>query len=200
MDRRSSQGTIDEEIPESKLQTPVEPKTTRTKDPMAFSSILSSTEPEPSAPAPHATQAAKPLKSSSHMSNGDAKPAAAAPRKSSSKVISSPKDYPIPPKRLVKAEIEPPANKSVANGKLKPGATSDKENEKVKREVAKIDAMELSDIESPEFDAAKQKHSQAAQKRQQTIEDAEGAKRKVMKSAPTLLKLFWLITASVAAL
>ena len=57
--------------------------------------------------------------------------------------------------------------------------TSDKENERVKKEIAKIDAMPLSPIELPEYEAEKQKHAKSSQKRQRDVETGEEAKRKV---------------------
>lgn len=67
----------------------------------------------------------------------------------------------------------------VGGSKLKPGLTSDKENERVKKEIAKIDAMEMSDVETSEFEAAKQEHVQLSQKRQRDVEVGEIIKRKV---------------------
>ena len=86
-------------------------------------------------------------------------------------------------KRAVKAELEHPApTKSFGSSKAKPGtATSDKENEKVKKEMTKIDAMDLSDIESPEWETAKQKHAQSSLKRQRDVEEGENVKRKVSR-------------------
>jgi len=180
MDRRSSQGTIDEEIAETK---PSEPKTSRTTDPMAFSSILSNTEPDPAVSAPPPMPASNHFIDTSHASNGDARPSTTALRKSASRAISSPKDHQGPTKQSVKAEFEPSTSmKSLGNSRPKPGTTSDKENEKVKKEMARIDAMGLSDIELPEFEVAKQRHVMSSQKRQQGVEDVENHKRKVRSS------------------
>ena len=57
--------------------------------------------------------------------------------------------------------------------------TSDKENEKVKKEMAKIDAAPLSPVELPAYEADKQKHAKSAQKRQRDVEHGEEIKRKV---------------------
>ena len=87
----------------------------------------------------------------------------------------------MPTKRPVKAEADVLSQlKSSGLGKPKPGsATSDKENEKVKKEKARIDAMDLSDIDSPEWEIAKQQHAQLSQKRQRDVEAIEDVKRKV---------------------
>ena len=63
--------------------------------------------------------------------------------------------------------------------------TSDKENERVKKEMAKIDAMPLSPIELPEYEAEKKKHAKSSQKRQRDVETNEEAKRKVSRPIST---------------
>lgn len=179
MDRPSSQGTIDED--DSQIRAKEEPKATRTENPMSFSSILSSNVPDPPKSTPRSTPASKPLKSSSSTTNGDVKPSRAAPRKSGPKRTASPKGYLAPTKNITKAEPQllPPA-KSLGSSKLKPGpTTSDKENEKVKKEMAKIDATPLSPIDIPEYEADKQKHAKSSLKRQRDVEHGEEVKRKV---------------------
>lgn len=56
---------------------------------------------------------------------------------------------------------------------------SDKENARVQKELARIDAMELSDIENPEWELAKQDFIRASKKRLLEVAQAEGNKRKV---------------------
>ena len=56
---------------------------------------------------------------------------------------------------------------------------SEKENEQVKAEMAKIEAMDWSDLETPEYDAAKLVFTQSRTKRQLDVEAAELPKRKV---------------------
>lgn len=180
MDRPSSQGTIDEETGESYPKPPVDTTATRTKDPMAFSSILSSNAPDPPKAAPPSTPVSRPLKSSAYVPNGDAKPSTATSRKSAAKTVAVQKDHTGPVKRSMKAEHEPATlSKGLGNSKPKPSLSSDKENEKVKKEMARIDAMETSDLDTPEFEHAKQKHFQSSQKRQRDVEAAEDVKRKV---------------------
>lgn len=179
LDRPSSQGTIDED--DGQIRAKEEPKATRTANPMAFSSILSSNVPDPPKSTRRSTPASKPLKSSSNAPNGDVKPSRTAPRKSGPKRTASPKTHLAPTKHNVKAEPElPPPAKSLGSSKLKPGPmTSDKENEKIKKEMAKIDAMPPSPIDLPEREADKQKHARSSQKRQRDVETAEEIKRKV---------------------
>ena len=72
------------------------------------------------------------------------------------------------------------------NSKPKSGISSDKENEKVKKEMARIDAMELSDIDLPEFALAKQDYLNFSRKRQTEVEEVEKAKR---KASPLILSV-----------
>lgn len=83
-------------------------------------------------------------------------------------------------RRPAKAEVETAAPMKVFNHKSKASAVaSDKENEKVRKEMAKIDAMELSDIESPKWATAKNDHVLSTQKRYLEVEEAENGRRKV---------------------
>ena len=179
VDRRSSQGNTDQD--DGQIRAKEEPKTTRTANPMSFSSILSSNAPDPQKATPRSTPASKPLKSSSNTPNGEVKPSRTAPRKSGTKRTASPKGYPAPTKHIFKTESDhlPPA-KSTSISKLKPGPIlPDKENEKVKRELARINAIPLSPIDIPGYEPDKQKHAKSSQKRQRDVDYAEGIKRKV---------------------
>lgn len=60
--------------------------------------------------------------------------------------------------------------------------TTHKDNEKIQKALADIDAMDLSDIESPTWVPAKQEHTQRGQKRALEVEEAEATKRKVSYS------------------
>ena len=188
MERPSSQGNIDQD--DSQTRAKEEPKATRTANPMSFSSILSSNIPDPQKSTPWSTPSSKPLKSSSNTPNRDIKPSRTAPRKSAPKRPASPKTIIAPTKHVLKAEHEllPPA-KGSSSSKHRSGAlTSDKENEKIKKEMAKIDAMPLSPIDLPEYEADKQKHATSSQKRKRNVEDSEEVKRKACRSvlSPTV--------------
>ena len=181
MDRPHSQSTIDEDMGHVGAGSPEETRVTRTKDPMSFSSILSSNVPDPPKAPTRATAASKQSRGASHAVNGDSKPIPAAPRKSLSRPTASPRDYATPPKRSMKAEADIPIVKSLSVSRPKPNSvTSDKENEKVRKEMDRIEAMELSDIDSPEWESAKQRYLESSQKRQRDVEAAENIKRKVI--------------------
>lgn len=178
IDRTSSQGAIDQDDGQTRAKE--EPKATRTANPMAFSSILSSNVSDPQKSTPWSTPSSKPLKSSSNTPNRDVKPSRTAPRKSGPKRTVSPKTHLAPTKHALKAEPELPSlAKSSGSSKLKPGSlTSDKENEKVKKEMAKIDAIPPSPIDLPEYETDKQKHDKSSLKRQRDVENSEEVKRK----------------------
>ena len=157
-----------------------EPKTIRTSDPMSFSSILSSNAADPPKSTPRAQPASKQFRKSSYTPNRDSTPASSASRKASQKPAPSASDYPGLVKRPVKTEQHSPAPlKGLTNNHKAGLPLSDKENEKVRKEMAKIDAMELSDIESSKWATKKQDYALLSQKRHLDIEDAEKVKRKV---------------------
>lgn len=157
-----------------------EPKATRTSDPMSFSSILSSNAADPPKSTPRALPASKQFRRTSYTPNRDSAPVSSTSRKASQKSAPLTSDYPGLVKRPVKAEPHSPAPAKNLNNNHKAGVLlSDKENEKVKKEMAKIDAMELSDIESPKWATKKQDYAQLSQKRFLDIEGAENIKRKV---------------------
>lgn len=73
----------------------------------------------------------------------------------------------------------PPSNKS-SKFKAKAGpSVSDKENERIDKELARIDALELSDIESSDWAMAKQEFARQSHKRLMEVGQGEDGKRKV---------------------
>ena len=92
-------------------------------------------------------------------------------------------DYPNLTRRAPKAEAEVPAPiKSGNSGSRALILTQGRDNLRVKKEMAKIDAMELSDIESPQWAAAKENYASSSRKRYRAIEEEERSKRKVSAS------------------
>ena len=59
---------------------------------------------------------------------------------------------------------------------------SDKENEKVKKEMERIDAMEMSESESPAWAAEKDAYVVLSRKRQLDVVAVEDRKRKVLNT------------------
>lgn len=89
-------------------------------------------------------------------------------------------DYPNLTRRAPKAEVDVSApTKSGNSGSKALILTQGRDNLRVKKEMAKIDALELSDIESPKWAAAKENYISSSRKRYRAIEEEERSKRKV---------------------
>lgn len=159
-----------------------EPRITRTSDPMAFSSILTALPADTPKPLSRPAPSSKQFRRTSTV-NGDTPSTSVTTRKAHQKPHPSSSDYPGLTRRPVKVEADPAAPVKVTSSKSKASTmTSDKENEKVRKEMAKIDAMELSDIESSKWAKAKENHVRSSQKRYLEVENAENGRRKVSKS------------------
>ena len=147
---------------------------------MSFSSILSSNPADPPKPSTQKLPAVKQFQRKSHTPNGDTIPSASAKKTTH--------DLPPLPTDDNGSSRKPAKNKahSTTTVKTTPGthkmtvhAVSDKENEKVKKEMEKIDAMELSDIDVLAWAAKKEEHALLSQKRQLAVDAVEESKRKV---------------------
>lgn len=114
--------------------------------------------------------------------NGDAPSNTTSARKTHQKTTPSSNDYPGLTRRPVKVEAEAAAPVKASSKSKASLIAAEKENEKVRKEMAKIDAMALSDIESPKWASAKEKHVLSSQKRYLDIEEEETGRRKVSKS------------------
>ena len=150
---------------------------------MSFSNILSGVASETPKPTPRPAPPARSVKNAFNTTNGDAKSASVTSRKSLPKAATSldrtsPK--PQEPQKSTTDMFTP--LKSPAASKRQ-AAASARNSEKVKKEMAKLDAMELSDIESPAFEGARQLHLQLSKKRQHDVEAAEEVNRKRRRAA-----------------
>lgn len=118
-----------------------------------------------------------------NSANGETTFGGIGPRRSQSKATSTTNDYPNLTRRAPKAEAEISApTKSGNSGGKALVLTQGRDNLRVKKEMAKIDAMELSDIESPKWASAKENYALISRKRYRAIEEEETAKRKVSAS------------------
>lgn len=154
---------------------------------MAFSSILTALPADTPKPLPRPAPSSKQFRRTSTV-NGDTPSNQVTTRKAHQKATPSSNDYPGLTRRPVKVEADSNAPVKVMNSKSKASTiASNKENEKVRKEIAKIDAMELSDIESPKWATAKETHARSSQKRYLEVENAENGRRKV--SEPSLVDL-----------
>ncbi|KAL8705003.1 MAG: hypothetical protein Q9201_001848 [Fulgogasparrea decipioides] len=156
-----------------------EPKAT---NPMSFSNILSSNAADPPSTTAHGLPPAKQFRTYAGP-NGDVGPPAAIFRKSSHK------SSPIRPESsepLKPSKGDDHRSYPVKQTKAKPKAVaslSDKENHRVEQELARIDAMELSDIESAEWATAKQDFAGSRNKRLLEVDKVEDSKRKRRRTA-----------------
>ena len=144
-------------------------KPTRTADPMAFSSILSSNTVDPPKLTVKKAPPVKRFQRTSKTPNGDTPSSEPAFSKARREVTSSPKVE--PGLKAVEAKHIPAHKKATKS--------SHKDNEKVQQALAEINAMELSDVGSSGWTEEKEKHKQQARKRLLDVEDAEASKRKV---------------------
>ena len=149
---------------------------------MSFSNILSSNAVEPPKTTPRALPAAKHFQRKSHTPNGDSGPVAAA-KKISGKKASSPNENGGSPRKSAKPKTHSPALakipvNNINHHKVGVAMLSDKENEKIKKEMDKIEAMGLSDPESSAWGAEKESFRMAALKRQADVDEVEDKKRK----------------------
>lgn len=150
---------------------------------MAFSSILTALPTDTPKPLPRPAPSSKQFRRTSTV-NGDTPSNQVTTRKAHQKATPSSNDYPGLTRRPVKVEADSNAPVKVMNSKSKASTiASNKENEKVRKEMAKIDAMELSDIESPKWATAKENHARSSQKRYLEVEDAENGRRKRRRTA-----------------
>lgn len=159
-----------------------EQRPTRTTDPMSFSSILSNTNHDSPVSTPQPGPPTKRFNRSSKVPNGE-RPVSTiqstqiAQRKPSVKALPSPTREPFVKEKVNEAVHPPrPSHSSASEPKR---TMSDKENERTQKAMAEIDAMELSDVETPVWETAKQNYVHSSLKRLHDIEDMETSKRKV---------------------
>ena len=171
----ASERVIESESTPKALTRPSQPKKsenikpTRTADPMSFSSILSSNTVDPPKSAAKKVPPVKRFQRPSKTTNGDTPSSELTLPKARREATSSPK-VDLGPKP---AEVKhTPVHKKA----IKP---SQRDNEKIQQALADINAMVLSDVESPGWTEAKEKHGGQARKRLLAVEDGEGGKRKV---------------------
>jgi len=157
-----------------------EPKPVRTSDPMSFSSILSSNPANPPKASFQKLPAVKQFHRNSLTPNGHTLPLASAdnpvhhtPPLPVDDTVTLRKPAKSKTHPLTTAKTTPSAQKTMSH------ALSDKENEKVKMEMGRIDSIRLNDIEGPAWAAKKEEYALLNQKRQLDVDFIEESKRKV---------------------
>ena len=155
---------------------------------MSFSNILSSNTVEPTKPLPKPAPPPKQPRRVSKVTNGDvapphvATPQSTSTRKTAQKLVLVKEELPLEmPKETPTPKGTPTPRSKPTKAQLAKKAAShtDKENERVLQAMAEIDAMEHSDLESPGWEGAKDKHLQMSRKRLLAVEESEQNKRKV---------------------
>lgn len=156
-------------------------KPSRAADPMSFSSILSNPNADAPAPTSHSQRVSEPTvkpvnPSSRHRSPATDEPIASdAPRRTSNRPATPLAEPPLKPSTNGTTES---TRHPVPSAKIRL-TLSEKENEKVAKAMAEIDAMDLSDIDAPGFSREREDFQRRSLKRTLEIENAEASKRKV---------------------
>ena len=154
----------------------------RAADPMSFSNILTSNNNEPPKTVSKVMPAVKQFHRKSHTPNGDTGSVLIS-KKTPSKRGPSPNENLGSTRKLGKAKIQSPAAPKLAvNSNKIVTVMSDKENEKVKKEMERIDAMEMSEAESPAWAAERDAYVEISRKRQLDVDAVEDRKRKVLET------------------
>ncbi|KAL8710985.1 MAG: hypothetical protein Q9220_004584 [cf. Caloplaca sp. 1 TL-2023] len=157
----------------------------KASNPMSFSNILSSNAADAPSTSPHDLPSAKQFRTTPSIPNGDAGPPLAMFRRSSHKSSVPVSEHAETPK-CSKEDVYQPRPNKIPKPKMKSGpSTSDKENDRIQKELKRIDAMELSDIESPGWLVAKQEFARSSNKRLWEVEELEDSKRKRRRTATT---------------
>ena len=153
---------------------------------MSFSSILSNPRADLPPPAPHSQSVPEQTQRSMKPSSRHISPVADetivshSPRRSSNRPA-TPLTEPIT-KSSPNGTVESNRHIVPAGGKIRL-TMSDKENEKVAKAMAEIDAMDLSDVDLPGFSREREDFRQKGMKRALEIERVEAGKRKVCRCA-----------------
>ncbi|KAI4192087.1 MAG: hypothetical protein LQ346_004496 [Caloplaca aetnensis] len=140
----------------------------KASNPMSFSNILSDSAGDPPMATPRELPPTKQFKKPSSTSNGDIGPASAMFRRASHKSTPTTSTQEQPQYRKPsKNHVHYPAPLKTSKPKARSTVSmSDKENERIRKELAKIDTTELSDIDTPEWEITKQDFIRAKTGRQ----------------------------------
>lgn len=171
----------EEEIQQRTAEVREEPesKPVRTSDPMSFSSILSSNPADPPKAFTQKLPAVKQFPRKAHPLNGDTLHIDA--EHPIHNALSLPIDDTVSLRKSAKSKTHPhTVAKIVPSGPKSTSYTlSDKQNEKVKTEMGRIDTIRLSDIEGLAWAVKKEEYALLNQKRQLDVDSVEESKRKV---------------------
>lgn len=148
---------------------------------MSFSSILSGNINEPSKDPQAVVSPPRQTRKSSGTPNGEAKTAASSSRQTGSKTLAASAVSPRAVKKAKKPKglTESPYKSLNGMSKTLVPSLSDKENEKIQKELEKIDVMPLSPLEASDWENEKVGYNHVHGKRQIAVNEDEKAKRRV---------------------
>ncbi|KAG8532196.1 putative DNA helicase ino80 [Bacidia gigantensis] len=164
---------------EAEMPRPAAP---RKSDPMSISNMLSADVSEAKKPETYAASLPKAPESTSPKMNGDNRSTTVTPRRSTATKVPSPKSS-TSMQNAHKNDILPSTPPKNSTARKRKQVFSVKDNEKILKEIAKIDAMGFSDLECEEFEEAKLQHAKRAEQRTREIGLTEESKRKRRRTA-----------------
>ncbi|KAI9729984.1 MAG: putative DNA helicase ino80 [Cirrosporium novae-zelandiae] len=160
------------------MDPPTQEKPSRASNPMSFASILSGPT-ESSEPTPRAQSTPRQTRKSSNVSKILEAPSM------DTKSSRSTKEDPVTPAPVRVPDVKPEENEAPEPEVVKRDAPvkqrtmlSEREKEKVSKAMARIDVMELSDVDSPKFEDERKAYQSKSKKRELEIQASEAGKRK----------------------
>ncbi|OCK98141.1 uncharacterized protein K441DRAFT_685116 [Cenococcum geophilum 1.58] len=160
----------------TETQTP-----TRTADPMSLSSIMSGADLDPPASTPYPPHAMQQSRRSSKTSVTNS-------LQVKQEVVASPAPPDLPMNDNITV-LQRPFERTIMNGDIHPTPSHIPrdipvpDESAVEAEIARIETMDLSDIEGPEFEEERQEYIKRCKKRSLEVETAESVKRKRRRTA-----------------
>ena len=169
------------DVRQQPLQVKDEKPPTRTANPMSFSSILSGNISDPLKDPQSVASPPRQTRKISGNLDGEPKATSSGIRQSASKpmAILAVSPRPVKKTKRPKALADSPYKFLHNMPKAAVPGFSDKENEKIQKELEKIDAMPFSPVEGPGWEAGKLEYHHIHEARQTAVDKDEKAKRRV---------------------
>ncbi|KAL8970345.1 MAG: hypothetical protein Q9197_003859 [Variospora fuerteventurae] len=152
----------------------------KASNPMSFSNILSSNAADPPIATSQELPPTKQFRKAPSVSSGEVAPASDVFKRPSykSSPVTTTHEY-SEPRRPSKYDTHHPTSFPIPKLSSRSAVSmSDKDNDRVRKELAKIDTMELSDIDAPEWEMAKQDFIRSSKKHLLEVGKSEENKRK----------------------
>lgn len=149
---------------------------------MSLSSIMSGADPDPPASTPYPLHAMQQSRRSSKTSVTNS-------LQVKQEVVASPAPPDLPMNDNITV-LQRPFERTIINGDIHPTPSHIPrdipvpDESAVEAEIARIETMDLSDVEGPEFEEERQEYIKRCKKRSLEVETAESVKRKVRSGYP----------------